>query len=326
MKVGIYFDMRNPAPWRQDPARLYSFALEACEEAERQGINSIWVPEHHLFEEGHITRPLTMCAAIAARTKRVRIGTAVLLAPLYHPASLAEEATVVDLLSGGRLELGIGAGWRVPEFGLFGADVNKRYSTTVATVRELRRLWADPRVTPAPVQQRIPIWYGTMGPKNAYRAGELGEGLYSIKPELLEPYRKGLVAGGHDPQSARMSALVNAWISEDPDADAEVVCTHGAWWLDSYRRHAAQESTFRAPPRLTPAQARTSVIAEGVEVITTAKIPITTPEDAARQLKSDTAGLPVEHIFFPGRYAGMSESYAIRHIHTLAKKLQPLIA
>jgi alkanesulfonate monooxygenase SsuD/methylene tetrahydromethanopterin reductase-like flavin-dependent oxidoreductase (luciferase family) len=267
-----------------------------------------------------------MCAAIAARTKRVRIGTAVLLAPLYHPTSLAEEATVVDLLSGGRLELGIGAGWRVPEFDLFGADVNKRYATTVATVRELRRLWADPRVTPPPIQERIPIWYGTMGPKNAFRAGELGEGLFSIKPELLEPYRKGLVAGGHDPQSARMSALVNAWISENPDADAEVVCTHGAWWLDSYRRHAAEESPFKAPPLLTPAQARTSVIAEGVEVITTAKVPITTPEDAARQLKSDAAGLPVEHLFFPGRYAGMPEAFAIRHIQTLAKKLQPLLA
>ena len=84
MNVGLYFDMRNPPQWQTDWSRLYGFTLEMCEEAERLGAHSIWVSEHHLFDDGYLPQTLTMAAAIAARTKRVRIGTAILIAPLHH--------------------------------------------------------------------------------------------------------------------------------------------------------------------------------------------------------------------------------------------------
>lgn len=119
VNVGIYLDLRNPAEWRQDWARLYGFTLELCEEADRLGVHSIWTTEHHGFDDGYLSQPLTMAAAIAARTKRARIGTGVTIAPLRHPAHLAEEAAIVDLVSGGRLELGIGTGYRLPEYELF---------------------------------------------------------------------------------------------------------------------------------------------------------------------------------------------------------------
>ena len=129
MNVGIYLDLRNPPPWKQDPARVYAFALELCEEAERLGAHSVWLSEHHGFEDGYLPQPLTFAAAVAARTARLRIGTAVLLAPLRDPAHIAEEAAVVDLVSDGRLELGLGAGYRVPEFEQFDADPARRYTT-----------------------------------------------------------------------------------------------------------------------------------------------------------------------------------------------------
>lgn len=78
MNVGIYFDLRNPTQWACDPARLYSFMLEMCEEADLHGCHSIWLSEHHLFVDGYLTQPLTMAAAVAARTRHCRIGTAVL--------------------------------------------------------------------------------------------------------------------------------------------------------------------------------------------------------------------------------------------------------
>jgi alkanesulfonate monooxygenase SsuD/methylene tetrahydromethanopterin reductase-like flavin-dependent oxidoreductase (luciferase family) len=112
VNVGLYFDLRNPPPWRQDWQRLYAFTLEMCEEAERLGIHSVWFTEHHLFEDGYIPQPLTFASATAARTSRIRIGIAILIAPLYHPVHLAEQAAVVDIVSGGRLDLGIGAGYR----------------------------------------------------------------------------------------------------------------------------------------------------------------------------------------------------------------------
>src|SRR4029079_333378 len=87
-KVGLYLDLRNPPASRQHWHRLYDFTLELCEEAERLGADSVWLSEHHLFEDGYLTQPLTYAAAIAARTSRVRIGTAVVIAPsVSRPSS-----------------------------------------------------------------------------------------------------------------------------------------------------------------------------------------------------------------------------------------------
>jgi alkanesulfonate monooxygenase SsuD/methylene tetrahydromethanopterin reductase-like flavin-dependent oxidoreductase (luciferase family) len=167
VKIGVWFDLRNPPGWRQDPARLYAFNLELCEEAERLGADSLWFSEHHRFEDGYLPQPLTFAAAAAARTTRVRLGTGILVAPLRKTAQLAEEAVVVDIISGGRLELGLGAGYRIPEFELFDIDFTARYRTLDHQVSELRRLWGDEggkSLTPAPVQPKLPIWLGYQGP------------------------------------------------------------------------------------------------------------------------------------------------------------------
>ena len=95
MNIGVWFDLRNPPGWRQDPARLYAFTLELCEEAELLGADSLWFSEHHGFEDGYLPQPLTFAAAAAARTTRVRLGTGILVAPLRKTAQLAEEAAVV---------------------------------------------------------------------------------------------------------------------------------------------------------------------------------------------------------------------------------------
>ena len=176
MKVGLYFDLRNPREWPQDWSRLYGFALEMCEEAERLGLDSIWVTEHHLFDDGYLTQPLTFLAAVAARTTRVRLGTAIMLAPLRPAVQIAEEATVVDILSGGRLDLGLGAGYRIPEFALYGADIEQRYITLDSRIAELRAIWRAGKVTPPPVQSPLPLWLGYQGPKGAKRAGKMENG------------------------------------------------------------------------------------------------------------------------------------------------------
>jgi alkanesulfonate monooxygenase SsuD/methylene tetrahydromethanopterin reductase-like flavin-dependent oxidoreductase (luciferase family) len=163
MDVGVYFDLRNPPGWRQDWSRLYGFSLEAIEEAEHLGARSVWLSEHHGFKDGYLNQPLTYAAAVAARTRTVRVGTAVLIAPFWNPVQLAEEAVVVDIVSGGRLELGLGAGYRIPEFDLFDVDRSRRYTLTDAAVRRVRELWADPGHLPGPVQDRVPIWMGLHG-------------------------------------------------------------------------------------------------------------------------------------------------------------------
>src|SRR5215218_894025 len=96
--VGVYFDLRNPEAWRQYPSRLYGFTIEACQEAERLGASSAWFSEHHLFDDDYLASPLTFAAAVAARTQRIRLGTAIVIAPFPHPANLAKQCPVVNLI------------------------------------------------------------------------------------------------------------------------------------------------------------------------------------------------------------------------------------
>jgi len=97
--------MRNPPPWATDPTRLYGFTLELCEEADRLGCHSVWFTEHHRFDDGTCHNRSRLRPPLR-RTKRIRIGTGIVIAPLHHAAELAEQAAVVDIISGGRLELG----------------------------------------------------------------------------------------------------------------------------------------------------------------------------------------------------------------------------
>ena len=140
MRIGLYFDLRNPQRWRRDPATLYAEFLELCEEAEGLGIDSVWVTEHHGFDDDYLPAPLTLLAAVAARTSRIRLGTGVVVAPLHRAAAIAEQAAVVDILSAGRLDLGLGAGYRPSEFSLYNVPLPTRYTENDARARQVREL------------------------------------------------------------------------------------------------------------------------------------------------------------------------------------------
>jgi alkanesulfonate monooxygenase SsuD/methylene tetrahydromethanopterin reductase-like flavin-dependent oxidoreductase (luciferase family) len=75
MRIGLYFDLRNPHRWRRDPVALYGQFLELCQEAEHLGLDSVWVTEHHGFDDDYLPAPLTLLAPVAARTSRIRLGT-----------------------------------------------------------------------------------------------------------------------------------------------------------------------------------------------------------------------------------------------------------
>jgi alkanesulfonate monooxygenase SsuD/methylene tetrahydromethanopterin reductase-like flavin-dependent oxidoreductase (luciferase family) len=321
VNVGVYFDLRNAPRWPQDPARLYGFTLELCEEAEHLGAHSVWLSEHHLFDDGYLPQPLTFAAAVAARTTRVRIGTAVLLAPLHRAVEIAEQVAVVDLISDGRVELGLGAGYRVPEFDLFGVDIAARYRVTDARVAELRAIWAEGGVTPAPVQPRIPVWLGYQGPQGARRAGRMGEGLLSATAALVGPYVEGLREGGHDASQARMAGAFNGFVSDDPDRDWPVVSRHLGYQLDSYRRAMVEGTDAPVPKPVDPERVR----ARDSDV-PLASFVYGTPDDVACAVRTRTAGAPVETVFFWASIGGMSEAMSLQHVQTLCTRLAPRLA
>lgn len=317
--LGLYFDFRNPEPWRRDPARYYGWHLDLVEEADRRGIGSIWVTEHHFVEDGYLPQPLTALAAIAARTTRARLGTGVIVAPLQHPMQVAEQAALVDVISDGRLELGLGAGYVAPEFEAFGADIDRRYAATDHALAEVGRIFAGAECTPGPVQSPVPIWAGYLGPVGARRAGRLGVGLLTHRRESYGIYQDALVEAGHDAGVARMGGVVDFVVADDPEQAFERILPHRTHQLNSYRLNAAKGSG-RTPRMLTEDEVREG---RGSGVI--APLRILTVDEAIAAVADLSEGLPVEHLYLWGSIGGMPEDLVERQMELLVDRVQPAL-
>lgn len=308
MRLGLYFDLRNPGRWRRPWADHYAQALEWVEGADAAGADGLWVTEHHFFEDGYLTQPLTFAAAMAARSRRARIGTAVVLAPMYPTLRIAEDAALVDLISSGRLELGLGAGYVRSEFEAFGADRGRRFDTTDARIRELREIFEGGDLRPPPLQDPIPLWAGYMGPKGARRAGRLGVGLLSLSRDLAVPYFSGLAEAGHPVETARMGGLLRIVCADDPESVFPRLVPHIAHQQNSYTQAMYAGSGKRAPQigeaRLLEAGRRGAEVA--FQVLSVA--------EAAEFIRACTVGLPAEHAYLWASVAGMPDEVVERHI------------
>ena len=112
VNYGLWYDFRNPLRWQQSNEAFYAERLTQIAEAEELGFGSCWLTEHHFCEDGYTPSPLVLAAAIAARTKQMRLGTNLMLLPLHDPVRVAEDVATLSLTSGGRFDLGVGIGYR----------------------------------------------------------------------------------------------------------------------------------------------------------------------------------------------------------------------
>ena len=295
MRLGFFLDLRNPPGWRRPWADHYARTLELAREADARGIQALWLSEHHQFQDGYLTQPLALACGLAAVTSRARIGTAVVIAPLRHPRHIAEEAALADLLSGGRLELGLGPGWNRHEYEAFGADHARRRRDTATALRTVKRLLEE--VTPPPVQDPLPLWAGFQGAVGARRAGRAGAGLLSLDRDLLAPYEQGLGEGGH--ANPRMGGVIELLVSDDPERDRARIAP--------FREH--QQATYRRPG----AAANTS------------RLPVLTPEQATQEIRRRTDGLPVEHVYLWLSIAGMPDELVERQLELVIERVKPQI-
>lgn len=251
MKVGVlqFFSW----PGRHGPLdQVYARALERIEVMDRGGFDAVWLAEHH-FTTFSVCPSVHMLGTLAAaRTQRLRIGTAVSLAALYHPLRLAEEVALLDMLSGGRVNWGAGRGFAVSEFNAFGvppAESAERFREAVEIVLKawtMERLshrgahfsFEDVEVLPKPLQQpHPPVWMAASSETAVDWAASKGFSIlmdpHSSTTELGQKRRRfaeGLRAAGYsdagrDIPMARLVALAPT------TAEAEAVARRGAEWL-----------------------------------------------------------------------------------------------
>ena len=321
-RVGLYLDLRHPPGSPGSFEAVYAQALDRVATAEARGLDAVWLTEHHGFADGYLPAPLTAAAAVAARTSRVRIGTAVVVGPLLHPAMLAEQAAVVDVISGGRLELGVGAGWREEEFTRIGADFRGRYTALEDGLRALPELWASGAATPPPVQQPLPTWVGARGPRGARIAGRVGAGLLWLDPALLGPYREGLVSGGHDADDARLGGLVNVFLADDPESAREQLRAAGRRNRSSYRGNTGAARSGGGEG----SGDGSGGTGGGKGSATFPTLQVLTGAQAVDRVRAQVEGLPVTDVFCFADLGGLPDDLVDRHLELVCDVLRPGLA
>jgi probable F420-dependent oxidoreductase len=324
---GLVTCQRPPDDPRTD-VDVYRDAIERCVAAERYGFDSVWVSEHHFVDDGYMPSLLVLAAAIAQATQRVEIGTGVLLAPLHDPLRIAEDAATVDLISEGRLILGLGAGWRAEEFDVFGVPLDDRPARMRETVAILRGAWSpgtfshtgriyaygDVNVTPKPARP-IPIWLGGFAPGAIRRAGRIADGFLgsSTGTAGLEAFAQAkqiaLDARGDNADGFQFALHVPVYASDDGDPWEQV--KHSYQYLRwKYPDMGAARGSAQAggPPPLTPeseAQLRPTIICGTVDEVA-AEI-----RTFADVLGDDT------HFIFRSDFPGMAQDQQLELIEVL---------
>jgi alkanesulfonate monooxygenase SsuD/methylene tetrahydromethanopterin reductase-like flavin-dependent oxidoreductase (luciferase family) len=235
MRFGLVYDFRNPAQWRKPWAEVYEGLLEQIAFADSLGYDSIWLTEHHFVEDGYTPSPVPLMAAIAARTKRVQIATDILILPLYHPVKLAEDIATIDVLSNGRVMLGVGSGYRDEEFAAFGTSRKERPSRMEEGVAILRGCWEEGPfsfvgrhyrlnaidVVPKPLQEpHTPLWMAATAAPAARRAARLGLNLLPQADRTggYDAWVDELEKRDRDPRDYRVG-LIKSWFITDEGRD-----------------------------------------------------------------------------------------------------------
>ena len=340
LHVGIgLFTAQLPPGASRSFEQEYRDIVDLVRLAETIGFDSAWVSEHHGSSDGYMPSLLPMLAGLATATEHIQLGTGVLLTPFHHPLRLAEDAATVDLISGGRLILGLGLAWRDEEFRMFDVPMSERVRRTVETIEILRRAWTGERfsyegkvfsfdqvrITPPPARgDAIPIWLGGTAEAAIRRAGRIADGYIRTRGGNVDRMRRDLQlveeaarSSGRDSDGLAFAQLQNVFVWEDGDA-WEVVRDGAAHQIGVYGGWSAGGDTpgqdlVLPPPdeellrKLTPAGTSAEVVS------------------ALRPLVESFAGRREFHLIVRLHYPGMDFETASRAVELFGERVLPAL-
>lgn len=338
VKIGIgLFTGQLPEGSGRTFAQEYRETLDLVRLAEAVGFDSAWVSEHHGSSDGYLPSLLAMLAAFAAVTERIELGTGLVLTPLHDPIRLAEDAAVVDQLSGGRLRLGLGLGWREEEFRMFAVPLEERVIRLLETIEVLKRAWTGQRfsfqgktfryervlVTPPPARPvGPPILLGGYHERALRRAGRLADGYMTddTAPDSLQPslalVDEGARAVGRDPRALEIVLFQNAFVQSEGDAWATI--RDGA--MHQWGAYTSWDEGHDAPDH-------DSLEPQADEEEVRGASPAGTAEDVIRALRPTVEALADRrlHLVVRLHYPGMDFEAAARAVELFAEEVIPAL-
>ncbi|MGC5016344.1 LLM class flavin-dependent oxidoreductase [Streptosporangium sp. DT93] len=252
----------------------YRLLLESARFADANGLSAVWTPERHFHSFGGLyPNPAVTGAAVASVTERVGIRAGSVVAPLHHPARIAEEWSVVDNLSMGRVGVSFASGWHAVDFVLRPENYPDRKSSMVETVETVRRLWRGDeiefsdgtgekqtvRIFPAPVQPELPVWITSAGSPETFRAaGRLNAGVLThllgqdreALTRNIATYRQELAQTHGESARGHVALMLHTMIGTDRERVRELVREPFGTYLRSSADLIVKAAAALLPPGL----------------------------------------------------------------------------
>lgn len=271
-----YYPCTQDAPDGRNIARLIDEIMAQAECCEKYNYDGFYFTEHHQQADGYLPNPVLMAGLVGARTTRIKVGTCIALAPLYHPIRLAEDCAVIDQSTRGRFRLALGIGYQDIDFAAFGIDPRQRARRSEEAIAVLREAWAgkkvsalsddyqfrDVAVTPTPYQESPNIWLAAWSEPGVKRAARIADGWIvdpiqsiSVVKAQADMYREECARVGKTPFICLMRDAVIAQTMEAAHRLAEPTMEthrwyfeHGAFVPDEHlaRIQSVKELTFAA--------------------------------------------------------------------------------
>lgn len=331
LRFGLWYDFRNPAQWRRPYQDLYAEILDQIAWAENNGFDDAWLSEHHFIDDGYLPSMLPVAAAIAARTKRIRIPLGVLLMPFHNPVRLAEDIAVVDVISDGRFELGVGVGYKLEEFEGFNVPFKERGGRTNESLEIISRLLSGETVTfkgryfelnkvkltPEPVQKpRPPIWVGGFTPPALRRAAKYADGFTApnASRRTYDSYVEQVHKAGKSVGNIRFGGGYT-WLicSNDPDKTFNETADHIIYQTNLYTEWAAKAGQNTNPVYLK----------DRAHLRETGQLKIADPAGCIKIIRDYVDQVPVTHFYSWTLPPGLPAKWAQEHLELFAAKVIP---
>ena len=243
MDFGIFLLLQSPTA--KSHQEIFSRGTDLAKTADKLGFESVWCAEHHFSTYGYLSRPLMFASHLATQTEKIRVGSAVVVLPLHHPLIVAEEIATADLLSNGRLDIGLGRGYQVYEFERLGMKLEESRERFEEAVDILLLAFkgepfsfngkhfkfGETSIFPTPVQKpRPPIWVVGQSEESivatAKRGFNLVSGGFGVSLERLKEFRKSfddLLVGAEQKENIRVSTQRAVYVTKDESELPEII-------------------------------------------------------------------------------------------------------
>lgn len=287
-RLGFFTRLLDDVP----AGERYRLALAQIEAAEQHGYDTAWIAQHHFDpDEGGLPSPLVFLAHVAARTRTIRLGTGVITLPVEDPLRIAEDTAVLDLLSGGRLEIGLGTGGTPATFTAFGLAPEERGQVHAVKLAKLRNAWNGQEITdgrrlyPASPQLNNRVWQATFSVEGGRRAGLAGDGLMLSRTQPRPKDRPFLALD--DIQNP----IIDAYLEALPDGvEPRILASRSIFIADSRKealRHA--ETGLRRVAKRFEASGHTLRGNSLEDLLATFDTHTGTPDEVSESLSRDTS-------------------------------------